>query len=84
MEQKETWVTALDNPFDPWEQREEWKSFDEDHGYFTTSLIARIASIMGISNEMSQDAFLFQVEQAVDEICRFNLTGNYRKVVKEG
>lgn len=79
-EQKETWVTTLDNPFNPFKDRDNWQRFDEDHGYFTTNLIARISNA---SNDMSEDAFNFCIEQAVDEICRFNVTGNYRKVIND-
>lgn len=78
--QREVWATTLDNPFDYFKNPDEWRRFDEDHGYNTQSLIARLAIV---NDEMSDDVFNFQIEQAVDEICRFNLTGNYRKVVKE-
>lgn len=79
MEQKETWVTTIDNPFDPFEESENWKQFDEEKGYFTSNLIARIACT---NDEMSDDVYNFCIEQAVDEIVRFNLLGIYKKAVK--
>ena len=78
--QREVWATTLDNPFDPFKNHDDWQRFDEDHGYYTQNLIARLAVV---HNDMTDDAFNFQVEQAVDEICRFNVTGNYRKVYKD-
>lgn len=77
--QKETWLTTLDNPFDPFEESENWRRFDEDHGYFTNNLMARIVCV---DDEMSDDAYNFQVEQAVDELVRFNVLGIYRKAIK--
>lgn len=79
MEQKQTWVTTIDNPFDPFEESENWKRFDEEKGYFTSNLIARIANV---DDEMSDDAYNFMIEQAVDEIVRFNTLGIYKKAVK--
>ena len=79
MEQKETWVTTIDNPFDPFEESENWKQFDEEKGYYTTELIARIATT---NDEMSDDVYNFCIEQAVDEIVRFNTLGIYKKAIK--
>lgn len=79
METPETWVTTLDNPFDPFLEREKWQRFDEDHGYFTTELIARIAKT---SDELDDDSYNFQVEAAVDDIVRFNTLGIYKKAVR--
>lgn len=79
MEQKETWVTTIDNPFDPFEESEKWQQFDEEKGYFTNNLIARIANA---DDEMTDDAYNFMVEQAVDEIVRFNTLGIYKKAIK--
>ena len=79
MESVETWVTTIDNPFDPFLDRENWKRFDEDHGYFTTELIARVAMP---SDELDDDAYNGVVEEAVDEIVRFNVLGIYKKAIK--
>ena len=77
---KETWVTTLDNPFDPFSEPENWKRFDEDHKYFTTALICRF---LKVSDDFDQETYNQCLEDAVNEIVRFNFTGNYRKVVNE-
>lgn len=77
--QRETWLTTLDNPFDPFYECDDWTRYDEDHGYFTNNLIARVANV---SDEMSDDAYNFQIEQAVDELVKFNVLGIYRKAIK--
>ena len=80
MKNKETWVTTLDNPFDPFKEPENWKRFDEDHGYHTTSLICRF---LVDSDEFDEETYRECLESAVDDVVRFNPTGNYRKVVNE-
>lgn len=77
--QREVWLTTLDNPFDPFEDNENWRRYDEDHGYFTNNLVARIAVT---HDEMPDDVYNFQIEQAINEILRFNVTGLYRKAIK--
>jgi hypothetical protein len=74
-----TWVTTLDNPFNPLEDMENWKRFDEDYGYNTTSLICRY---LHDADDISDESYYEALEEAVDIICRFNFTGNYRKVQK--
>lgn len=72
-------VTTLDNPFDYWTQFDDWNAFDTEKGYNTCSYIARIANT---SSEMSEKDYEDEVNHAVDEILRLNLTGNYVKTVQ--
>lgn len=71
-------LTTLDNPFDPSVQWDEWKQFDEDHGYYSSEYLARIAKV---SDELSDLDYIQAIEQAIDEICRLNLLGIYKKVI---
>lgn len=80
MASRETWVTTLDNPFDPFDDYENWKRFDEDYGYHTESLICRY---LEASPEFGEDIYNKAVEDAVDKVVHYNFTGNYRKVIKE-
>jgi hypothetical protein len=70
-------LTTEDNPFDPFENFDEWFAFDTQKGYNTCSYLARIANI---SPEMSPEEEELEVERAIDEILEFNLLGNYKKV----
>lgn len=74
-----SWPTTLDNPFDPFTNMENWKRFDEDKGYNTVSLLCRY---LNTSDDDSDESYYAALEDAVDTICRFNFTGNYRKVQK--
>ena len=75
-----TFVTTLDNPYDYWTQFDEWYAFDTSHGYNTLNYIGRIALT---STEMSDNDYQQAVNDAVDEILRLNITGNYRKTVQK-
>ena len=77
----ETFVTTLDNPYDFWTQFDEWFEFDTEKGYNTCAYIARIAKT---SSEMSEKEYAEEVNHAVNEILRLNLTGNYVKTVRTG
>ena len=72
-----TFVTTLDNPFDFFTQFDDWFAFDTQKGYNTCSYVARIANT---SSEMSESDYETAVNDAVDEILRLNITGNYKKV----
>ncbi len=75
------WVTTLDNPWNYWTQFDEWNAFDQEMGYNTNAYVARVCLA---SNEMSDKEYEDEVERAVDDIVRLNITGNYRKIVKPG
>ena len=77
---KRALLTTIDNPFNPFTQFEDWYRFDEDHGYHTTSYLARIAKT---STEMSEEDYANQVSLAVDEILSLNILGIYRRVVED-
>ncbi len=72
-------LTTEDNPFDPFEEFDQWNAFDQGKGYDTCSYLARIAKS---SDELSEEEQLTAIEQAIDEIVELNLTGNYKKIEK--
>lgn len=63
-----TMITTTDNKFNPFTQFERWKTFDEiEGGYYSLSLLARIAST---SDDFSEGEMDQAVEDACDEICQ--------------
>lgn len=70
-------ITTSDNPFSPITQFDEWKSFDEDKGYYTSQYLARIAVT---SSELSEEDYDLAVEDAINQICELNVLGTYQKV----
>lgn len=73
-------LTTLDNPFDPFEEFDEWNSFDESKGYYTNGMLARIVITSDQLSETDRDR---AVEMAIDEIIQENVLGIYRKVGQE-
>jgi uncharacterized protein (UPF0297 family) len=73
-------ATTEDNPFDPFDDFENWNQFDQEKGYNTMNYIARIAMPSSDSGDEEYEA---TVNDAVNEIVRYNLTGNYRRVERE-
>ena len=73
-------LTTTDNPYDPFTQFDDWFAFDERHGYHTCSYLARISNV---SNDLTPEDSNFAITKAIDEILKYNLTGNYKKVTKE-
>ena len=70
-------LTTVDNPFDPFEQFDEWFAWDRQAGYNSPSLLARVAKI---SEELSDADLQAAINDAIDEICRENVTGMFKKV----
>lgn len=77
---KEVLLSTSDNPWNPFTNFDEWFAFDTQKGYNSLSYLARIAKT---SSSLPEDEYNQAVEDAVDSICRLNLTGNYIKVVNE-
>lgn len=77
---KQIALTTEDNPYNPITQFREWYAFDEQNGYHTCSYLDRVAHT---SRNMSDKDYFEALEDAIDEILHFNLTGNYKKVIVE-
>lgn len=73
----ETMLTTVDNPFDPFEQFDQWFLFDEQNGYHSCSYLGRIART---SDEMSDEEVLRETERAIDEIIKYDFANVYKKV----
>jgi len=72
-------LSTSDNPFNPFTNFEEWYEYDERNNYHSTSYLGRIARLSpNLTNKEYED----EVERAIDEIIKYNLTGNYIKVTQ--
>lgn len=77
---KQCMLTTFDNPFDPFEQFDEWFRYDTEFGYDCCAKLARIAKV---SDEMSDEEVLDETEKAIDAIIQYDFTNTYKKVTKE-
>lgn len=72
-------LTTIDNPFSPFTEFGAWYNYDVASGYHTSDFLARILTD---SDDMSDADIEVAIEQAVDEVVKFNVQGNYIKVVE--
>lgn len=75
----DAFLTTLDNPFNPFEQFDQWYAFDTQKGYNTCGYLARIARSSDELSDADEDRI---VEEAIDEIVELNVLGIYKKVKK--
>ncbi len=74
---KEYWLTTSDNPYDPFEQYDQWYLYDTEHGYDTSGLIARLANV---SLELSDEEYTIEVNRAIGRIIELGLLENAIRV----
>ncbi len=63
-------ITTEDNPFDYFNNFEDWYNFDIQKGYGTCSLLARIART---SDQLSDEQNDEEIERAIDEIMKLDV-----------
>lgn len=76
---EEHMLTTIDNPFNPFTQFDEWFAFDEQKGYHSCAYLARVANT---SLELSDADYALEVEQAIDDIIKYDPLQIYRKVCR--
>lgn len=73
-------ITTIDNPYDPFTEFDKWFIYDNTKGYGTCSYLARIAmTSKALSEEENQET----IEEAIDEIIKYDFLNIYKKVVRE-
>ena len=76
---EEYMLTTIDNPFSPFTHFDEWRNYDETHGYYTCAYLARIAHT---SDELSDDDESLSIDDAMNVIVSLNLSGKHIKIDK--
>ena len=74
-------LSTKDNPFDPFDQFTSWLLFDIEKGYNSCDYLGRIART---SDQLSDEENKKEIERAIDEIIKFDLTGMYVKKTGRG
>ena len=72
-------LTTFDNPYNPFDQFEEWFLFDVEKGYNTCSYLARIANL---SEDLSDKEVEVETERAIDSIIETDFMNIYKKIYK--
>ena len=73
-------LTTADNPFDPYEQFDQWYLYDIDNGYNSCAYLDRVAHT---SDQLSDVENAEEIERAIDEIIKYDFRNIYRKVKKD-
>ena len=70
-------LTTFDNPYDPFNQFDEWFRFDTDRGYNSCGYLDRIAAT---SDQLTDEENDREIERAIDEIIKYDFMDIYKKV----
>lgn len=69
-------LTTIDNPFNPFDDFDEWLAYDRREGHYSNELLARVVVTSDELSQADQDA---AIESAIDEIIREDPSLIYRK-----
>ena len=70
-------LTTVDNPFNPFDQFEDWWLFDNEKGYNSCGRLMRIAKI---ENDFTPKEEAQEIERAIDEIIKYDFLNIDMKV----
>lgn len=77
---KQCLLSTVDNPFDPFEQFDEWFLFDVEMHHDCCAKLGRIAKV---EEAMSDEEYWLEVDRAIDEIISNDPTNTYIRIVKD-
>lgn len=75
-------VTTTDNPFDPFDNFEDWMNYDIVNGYYTCEKLDRLSIV---SKELSDGENLESIEEAINELIKigaYNKMGDHVEYIK--
>lgn len=73
-------LTTVDNPYDPFDQFEQWFLFDVHKGYNSCAYLARIARTSG---SLSDSEYSDEIKRAIEEILKYDFRNIYKMVTRE-
>lgn len=73
-------LTTVDNPFDPFEDFDNWFHYDCEKGYYSCSILARITNL---PHNLSEIEIERETEKAIDEFVKNDVLDLFKKVSKK-
>lgn len=70
-------LTTVDNPYDPFDQFDDWYRFDTDKGYNTCGILARFQYT---SDQFTDEENAYEIERAIDTIIANDPLNRWKKV----
>ena len=82
---EEAMLTTIDNPYDPFDQFDEWYSYDEFRARMENrpTCCAYLARVSMNSDDVSDNEFNQVMDDAIDEIVELDLSGTFKKVTRD-
>lgn len=80
MKLRKAMITTKDNPYDPFENFSQWFVYDVEKGYNTCAYLGRIVKTSDALSEQENDKI---IEEAIDEIIKYDFLDIYVKKIKE-
>jgi len=74
LEKSPIMLTTIDNPYNPFEDFDNWLRYDNNKGYGSLEYLARIASV---DDSMSDEEIEDAINEAIDEIIRYDFMNVY-------
>lgn len=75
----ESRLTTIDNPYNPFDQFDQWFLFDVEKGYNTC---ARLARLLNINDDMTDLEEGLEIQRAQDALIQYDALDIYKKVYK--
>ena len=74
---KQTMLTTIDNPFNPFTQWNEWLQYDLEKQHYTCQVLARFTHT---SDDLSDEENKEEIEAAIDRIIEIDPEHKFKKV----
>ena len=78
-------LTTFDNPFDPFDNFNDWLNFDLDRSrkFGNKDCCSYLDRIARTSDQLSEQENDDEIERAIDEIIKYDFMNIYKKVKRE-
>ena len=77
---RQTTISTIDNPFNPFDDFTSWLMFDTEKGYYSSSKLARLTKL---TDDMTEKEEAEEIERAVDRLIEIDPLDIYIKIVRE-
>lgn len=77
---KQTHISTIDNPFNPFDDFTSWLMFDIEKGYYSCNKVARLVHT---TDDMTTEEELEEIERAIDRLIEIDPLDIFIKVTRE-
>lgn len=77
---RQVMLTTIDNPYNPFDEFDQWYAYDMEKGYSSCAYLARVSFT---SDSLSDYENNQELERAIDEILKYDFLNIYTKVFQD-